>query len=167
MRIRTLLFTSISLSISVGDAFIIQDACKSHNGRRNNFFSVIMALVMGIVSVLRLARNMPRKLTEATIYSSPDYSSRTIKEVVVVSSQFPAPTISSTEYMSVLTRLADLEDKMRILSEKPAAVMPSEKEEMLNAALSRVDVLEQELSKTKKVIINKNHKFPFFLFHFN
>ncbi|CAM8918777.1 unnamed protein product [Rhodiola kirilowii] len=127
-----------------------QDACKSYNGLRSNVFNAVMTLVLGIVAVLRLARNIPRKLTNATIYSSPDYCAGTIKEMVA-SSQLPGPTISSTEYMSVVTRLADLEEKMITLSKKPV-VMPSEKEEMLNAALARVDALEQELATTKKAL---------------
>ncbi|CAM8921803.1 unnamed protein product [Rhodiola kirilowii] len=127
-----------------------QDACKSYNGLRSNVFNAVMTLVLGIVAVLRLARNIPRKLTNATIYSSPDYCAGTIKEMVA-SSQLPGPTISSTEYMSVVTRLADLEEKMITLSKKPV-VMPSEKEEMLNAALACVDALEQELATTKKAL---------------
>ncbi|CAM8915606.1 unnamed protein product [Rhodiola kirilowii] len=127
-----------------------QDACKSYNGLRRNVFNAVMTLVLGIVAVLRLARNIPRKLTNATIYSSPDYCAGTIKEMVA-SSQLPGPTISSTEYMPVVTRLADLEEKMITLSKKPV-VMPSEKEEMLNAALARVDALEQELATTKKAL---------------
>lgn len=47
--------------------------------------------------------------------------------------------------------MAELEEKVTVLTVKPVA-MPAEKEEMLNAAVSRVDVLEQELLATKKVL---------------
>ncbi|KAL9661295.1 hypothetical protein QQ045_026119 [Rhodiola kirilowii] len=38
--------------------FIMQDACKSYNGLRRNVFNAVMTLVLGIVAVLRLARNI-------------------------------------------------------------------------------------------------------------
>uniref|UniRef100_A0A7N0T940 Uncharacterized protein n=1 Tax=Kalanchoe fedtschenkoi TaxID=63787 RepID=A0A7N0T940_KALFE len=127
-----------------------KDICKNNNGHGNSVFSAVLTFVMGIVALLRITRSMPRKLTEATIYSSSDYCAGTIKGLVA-SPQLPGPTISRSDYMSVLTRLANLEDKMITLSKKPVA-MPSEKEEMLNAALSRVGALEQELSSTKRAL---------------
>jgi hypothetical protein len=57
--------------------------------------------------------------------------------------------------MTVLKRMAELEDKVSVLSAKPVS-MPPEKEEMLSAALSRVDGLEQELMATKKVVSHGN-----------
>lgn len=109
---------------------------------------------MGFVTMVRLARNMPRKLTNATLYSS-----SILGDVDLMMKpqahpyQLPAPTISTAEYFSMVKRMAELEEKVIVLSNKPA-VMPPEKEEMLNAALSRVDALEQQLSATKKVSIS-------------
>lgn len=101
--------------------------------------------------MIRLTRNMPKKLTDATIYASPIYCVDTMMKGQVHPHQLPGPTISAGEYMSVMKRMADLEDRVSVLSMKPAA-MPAEKEEMLNTAISRVDALEQELMATKKVI---------------
>ncbi|CAA6671470.1 unnamed protein product [Spirodela intermedia] len=52
---------------------------------------------------------------------------------------------------SVLGRLRDLEEKIVSLQMKPSE-MPSEKEELLDAAVRRVDALEAELIATKKAL---------------
>ncbi|KAF7828897.1 Phosphatidylinositol/phosphatidylcholine transfer protein SFH12 [Senna tora] len=59
---------------------------------------------------------------------------------------------ASKEFMTVMKRMAELEQKM-VTMNKPAT-LPPEKEEMLNAAISRADVLEQELMATKKAPLN-------------
>lgn len=100
-----------------------------------------MALVMGIVTVFRMTRNMPRKITEAALYGSSVYYDGTVMK---------APTISTNECMAMMKRMAELEEKVTVLSIKPA--MPPEKEELLNNALSRVSTLEQQLVATKKVL---------------
>ncbi|KAI8533019.1 hypothetical protein RHMOL_Rhmol11G0263700 [Rhododendron molle] len=125
------------------------DACKPSQGVSNQIFTGAMTFVMGIVTLVRLARNMPRKLTDATLYSSAMFG----VDPMMKPHKLPAPTVtvSTTEYLSMTKRMGELEEKLTLLSNKPA-VMPPEKEEMLNAALSRVDVLEQELSSTKKVL---------------
>ncbi|CAL5329056.1 hypothetical protein CsSME_00009361 [Camellia sinensis var. sinensis] len=103
------------------------------------FFKGVMTFVMGIVTMVRLTRNMPRKFTNDIPYSNSMRQPH----------QLPASIISGTEYLSMMKLLDELEEKVVVLCSKPA-VMPPEKEEMLNAALSRVDALEQELSATKK-----------------
>jgi hypothetical protein len=65
----------------------------------------------------------------------------------------PSPVPSFTEkdvLSSMLRRLGELEDKAQVLQTKPSE-MPFEKEELLNAAVHRVDALEAELISTKKV----------------
>lgn len=61
---------------------------------------------------------------------------------------FTKPNSSSS---STLKRLSELEKNVEILQSK-LNVMPSEKEEQLNAAVYRVDALEAELIATKKVL---------------
>ncbi|RXH99626.1 hypothetical protein DVH24_021428 [Malus domestica] len=90
---------------------------------------------------------MPRKLTDAALNGSPVY----YNGVVVKGQPLPVPAISSTDHMNMMKRMAELEEKLNALSSKPA-VMPPDKEEMLNAALNRVNTLEQELSSTKKML---------------
>ncbi|KAK8933950.1 hypothetical protein KSP39_PZI015817 [Platanthera zijinensis] len=57
---------------------------------------------------------------------------------------------------SVLGRIGELEKKVDILQTKPSE-MPHEKEELLTAAMRRVDALEAELIATKKVIFYYHH----------
>lgn len=65
----------------------------------------------------------------------------------------PSPTPAFTEadvLSAVVKRLGELEEKVDALQSKPSR-MPFEKEELLNAAVCRVDALEAELIATKKV----------------
>ncbi|KAG5065185.1 hypothetical protein JHK86_008916 [Glycine max] len=52
---------------------------------------------------------------------------------------------------STLKRIGELEEKVDMLQSKPS-VMPHEKEELLDAAVYRVDALEAELIATKKAL---------------
>lgn len=54
------------------------------------------------------------------------------------------------DYMSTVKRMAELEERVNNLCCKPAD-MPREKEDLLNATISRVEALEQELFVSKKV----------------
>ncbi|KAK6939496.1 CRAL-TRIO lipid binding domain [Dillenia turbinata] len=66
----------------------------------------------------------------------------------------PSPSTEITRESlpsSILRRLNELEGKVELLQAKPP-VMPFEKEELLNAAVSRVDALEAELISTKKAL---------------
>lgn len=115
----------------------------------NHLFTGVMTFVMGICAMVRMTRNIPRKLTNASFYSNSDYGvDARIKSQSGYETQ--APDISTSDYFTMIKRMAELEDKMNVLSNKPV-VMPPEKEETLNNALSRVDALEQELSSAKKV----------------
>ena len=130
-----------------GDCFSVHDACKVPEGLTNQLLSATMAFIMGIVAMVRLTRSMPRKLTEATLYGSPVY----YNGMVVKGQPLPAPAISSNDYMNMMKRMAELEAKVNALNSKPA-VMPPEKEDLLNVALNRVNALEQELSAAKKTL---------------
>ncbi|KAH9711270.1 phosphatidylinositol/phosphatidylcholine transfer protein SFH12 [Citrus sinensis] len=111
----------------------------------SQLFTGVMAFVMGIVTMIRVTKNMPKKLTDATIYSNPGYN------VDEVDRHKSTPGIYGAEYIAVMKRMAELEDAVAILSAKPAAML-AEKEEMLNAAVSRVDALEQELMSTRRAL---------------
>nr|XP_023917876.1 phosphatidylinositol/phosphatidylcholine transfer protein SFH12-like isoform X2 [Quercus suber] len=139
------------VSLSKADCFAMHDACKGTEGFVSKFFAGLMAFVLGIFTMVRMTRNMPKKLTDATIYYSPMYCVDTMFKGQAPSHQLPEPAISVSDFMSVLKRMAELEEKANVLSMKPAA-MPAEKEEMLNAAICRVDALEQELGATRKAL---------------
>ena len=81
---------------------------------------------------------MLRKLTKAAIYG--DKAEKEETEMV-----------SSQEYTLMEKRMAELEEKCRSLKNQQAAVSSPEKEQILTAALSRVEELELQLSETKKV----------------
>ncbi|RWW32450.1 hypothetical protein GW17_00002873 [Ensete ventricosum] len=64
----------------------------------------------------------------------------------------PAPAFTEADLLScLLRRLGELEEKVNVLQAKPSE-MPSEKDELLNAAVCRVDALEAELIVTKKAL---------------
>ncbi|KAG5246395.1 hypothetical protein OIU77_020127 [Salix suchowensis] len=64
----------------------------------------------------------------------------------------PAPGFTEADLLSsVMKRLGELEEKVDTLQTKPFQ-MPCEKEELLNAAVYRVNALEAELIATKKAL---------------
>ncbi|KAI3708081.1 hypothetical protein L2E82_37119 [Cichorium intybus] len=83
---------------------------------------------------------------------------RVTKKVLEVSSSQnnteevePPKVVEAEVVSSVMKRLGELEDKVDTLNAKPSE-MPYEKEELLNAAVCRVDALEAELIATKKAL---------------
>lgn len=150
-------FLSVSSSartkVSLGlECYVRKGAPKNGDGM---LVGGVMAFVMGIVAMVRLSKDVPRKLTEAALYgNSVCYEEATKSKQN--QAQFAAP-VSSSEYMLMVKRMAELEDKCMFLDLKPAHV-ESEKEEKLQAALNRVQVLEQELTETKKVRQNLNYQ---------
>lgn len=108
----------------------------------------VIAFVMGIVAMLRLSKDVPRKLTDAALFGNSVYYEES-KMSKPNQDQFPAP-VSSSEYTIMVKRMAELEEKYKSLDSK-SADDALEKEDKLQAALNRVQVLEHELSETKKV----------------
>ncbi|CAM8950264.1 unnamed protein product [Rhodiola kirilowii] len=131
------------------DYYSAQAAYKqAPQGISNQIVHGVIAFLIGIVTMVRLTRNIPRKMADATLYSSSDYGIDMKSQM----HQLPAPTtISSDEHMALLKRMAELEAKMCCFSAKPV-IMPPEKDELLNAAISRIEALELELSATKKTL---------------
>ena len=62
----------------------------------------------------------------------------------------PGTALSRAEFSTVMKRMAELEEKIVTINNKPTA-MPPEKEQMLNATITRADDLEKQLLATKKV----------------
>ncbi|TKY67580.1 Phosphatidylinositol/phosphatidylcholine transfer protein SFH3 [Spatholobus suberectus] len=117
------------------------NACKTSNGFRIPFTGGIMAILMGVITMIRMTRNMPRKVTEVALYGHPVYCGGNMMK---------ARAISVDDHMAMMKRMAELEEKVNVLTMKPA--MPPEMEELLNNALNRVNTLEQELATTKKAL---------------
>ncbi|KAL3538991.1 hypothetical protein ACH5RR_002357 [Cinchona calisaya] len=132
------------------DYFPVHDSCKGTEGFSNQVFTGVMTFVMGVVTMVRMTRNMPRKMTDATFYSNGSmYGVEATNKGHDY--ELPAAAISSSDYFTMMKRMAELEDKMSVLGNK-SQTMPPEKEEQLNNALGRVDALEQELSSAKKAL---------------
>jgi hypothetical protein len=97
-------------------------------------------------------RKMARRISNQSIKHD-DYRVEYPQEQEYKEFRPPSPAPSYTEkdvLPSMLRRLGELEDKVQVLETKPSE-MPFEKEELLNAAVRRVDALEAELISTKKV----------------
>lgn len=130
--------------------FTMQDGgFRAPEGVSNNILAGLMAFVMGIVTVIRMTRNMPKRLTDANLYSSSIYCFDPMGQAHP--HPLPQPAITPAEFLAVMKRMAELEQKARVLSTEPPA-MPAEKEELLNTTLNRVDHLEQELTEAKKAL---------------
>ncbi|KAK3157877.1 hypothetical protein QOZ80_2AG0129540 [Eleusine coracana subsp. coracana] len=123
------------------------------NGSNPPLFGGIMALVMSIATMLRVSRNMPSKVLGAAIGGSRPATLAKSKSKIQVRqrSKLSPEAVKAAEQAVSAKRLADLEEKVIALLTQPAA-MPADKEEMLQAAVSRVSALEEELAATKKAL---------------
>lgn len=101
-----------------------------------------------------LAFHVSKAIPESASDSDQILPNLTSESISKAESHPPSPTGKSAkvELSSTLKRLGELEEKVDMLLSKPN-VMPYEKEELLNAAVYRVDALEAELIATKKVTI--------------
>jgi len=104
---------------------------------------------MGIVAMLRLSKAVPRKLTDVALLTNSVYYEEA-KMSKPNQDEVSAPPVSSSEYVIMVKRMAELEEKYKSLDSK-SADEALEKDDKLQAALNRVQVLEHELSETKKV----------------
>lgn len=134
------------------DYYPIHDAKKpnsSHDGIGNQLFTGMMTLVMGVMTMVRMTNNMPKRLTDATLYSIGIHDDDDLAKKQPKSYHLSPPVVSASEYLSMVKRVGDLEEKVIVLNNK-SNEMPPEKEEILNNALSRVEALEIELAATRK-----------------
>uniref|UniRef100_A0A1D1Z8N4 Sec14 cytosolic factor n=1 Tax=Anthurium amnicola TaxID=1678845 RepID=A0A1D1Z8N4_9ARAE len=133
-------------------AFTMADVHKTPEAFSNQILAGVMAFVMGIFTMLRLTRSIQHKITHAALdYASTVSCDDTMVKGQMHHCQLPATSVSPAEYAAVLKRLGEMEEKVSILSKKPAE-MPSEKETMLHAAVCRIGTLEEELLATKKAL---------------
>ncbi|KAL4351546.1 hypothetical protein GQ457_06G002120 [Hibiscus cannabinus] len=130
------------------DCYQVKNGRKSSEEMGNGLFGGIMAFVMGIVTMVRMSRSMPKKQSDAPVYGSGQVCYG--KQITSPASQL-RPRISKADFIAMAKRMAELEEKVVLLSAKQAD-MPPDKEELLNAALSRVSILEKELSEAKQAL---------------
>ncbi|XVF63809.1 hypothetical protein PTKIN_Ptkin09bG0116500 [Pterospermum kingtungense] len=117
----------------------------------------IAAVIMAFLTLFTFIRSMvlhlmkKRSVTDLTC-SIPDQQH--IESMYKEETRPPSPAPRFTEadlLSSVARRLGDLEEKVEMLQSKRFE-MPHEKEELLNAAVCRVDALEAELIATKMAL---------------
>ncbi|KAL1208163.1 Phosphatidylinositol/phosphatidylcholine transfer protein SFH8 [Cardamine amara subsp. amara] len=127
---------------------------KDPEGIQARVFVMFMAIVMAVFTFFRTVTYPVTKKLPATTTSPPE-SERNATEVGVQEEcrpPSPVPELTETDLLnSVMKKLTELEDKIGTLQSKPNE-MPYEKEELLNAAVCRVDALEAELIATKKAL---------------
>ncbi|KAL6502558.1 Phosphatidylinositol/phosphatidylcholine transfer protein sfh6 [Orobanche hederae] len=130
------------------EVFPPRDSPKAQ-GYRARLLTALMNFLMALILLFRsMSCNVTKKLRDA----SPARGDQTLPEISFGTT--PEQTASITEAQllsSVVKRLSELEEKVNTLQAKPSE-MPCEKEELLNAAVYRVDALEAELIATKKAL---------------
>ena len=147
--------------------FIVETSEPSTKKYPDGIFAYIWAAIVGfLLALVTSIRSFPF-LVRMRIRDSESDSANNIPNMSVEleskeESRPPSPASRYTKedvLSSALDRLGELEKKVDMLQSKPN-VMPSEKEELLNAAVYRVDALEAELIATKKVMYPSK---PFYL----
>ncbi|KAI4375701.1 hypothetical protein MLD38_013538 [Melastoma candidum] len=130
------------------------DTPKTPEGFYARIFVALMAFLMTLLTLLRSTTSRVTKRI-----SNPPSFEEDVAELTIVTAEKedyrpPSPTPAFTEadlLSSVVKRLGELEEKVDTLRSKPSE-MPYEKEELLNAAVCRVEALEAELITTKKAL---------------
>ncbi|RYR41135.1 hypothetical protein Ahy_A08g037529 isoform A [Arachis hypogaea] len=146
--------TSQNSSASTTEKFLSSNE-KCPDGNRAYIWTVIMSFFLALVTFARsIAFGGVKGILRHESNSSQSIASMTVDSVSMEESgpPSPAPEFTKTNLpASALKRLGELEEKVNMLQSK-SNMMTYEKEELLNAAVYRVDALESELIATKKAL---------------
>ncbi|XP_062177268.1 phosphatidylinositol/phosphatidylcholine transfer protein SFH8-like isoform X1 [Alnus glutinosa] len=128
---------------------------KTPEGIRARVLAALMTFFMTLFALFHsVAGRVMKKLPETQSNHEKNIPAITIDATEKEEFRPPSPTPAYKEadlLSSMLKRLGELEEKVDTLQSKPSE-MPYEKEELLNAAVCRVDALEAELIATKKAL---------------
>lgn len=130
---------------------------KAPEGAHARVLIMLMAFIMAIVTFFRtMSCRVTRRLPAPTNAAQNEGTATELTSSGGIQEEFrppsPAPPFTDADLLSsVLKKLSELEEKIGTLQSKPSE-MPYEKEELLNAAVCRVDALEAELIATKKAL---------------
>lgn len=130
----------------------VPDTQKASEGFQARMLAGFMAFFMTLFTLFQSAALRVNKKLPVTS-SNPEHVELSL-DAIPKEFRPPSPTRSFTEaevLSTVLKRLGELEEKVDTLQSKPSE-MPYEKEELLYAAVCRVDALEAELIATKKAL---------------
>ncbi|XP_059296894.1 phosphatidylinositol/phosphatidylcholine transfer protein SFH8-like isoform X1 [Lycium ferocissimum] len=131
------------------------DSQKPAEGLSARILGLLMAFFMTLLMIFHsVLCRITKKLPDPSVGQDQAVQEFTFNANSNEEFRPPSPTPAFTEAQllsSVLKKLGELEDKVNTLQEKPSE-MPYEKEELLNAAVCRVDALEAELIATKKAL---------------
>lgn len=149
-------------SLFVMYLFLVAEKNTLRTGGFNGNCAYIWTIIIGFfIAIFAFVRSMAFRMTKGIKDTESDRVQNMPNAIVSVDSKTkeesrppsPAPRLTKAELISsALKRLGELEEKVDMLQSKPN-VMPYEKEELLNAAVYRVDALEAELITTKKVSV--------------
>ncbi|GMI74503.1 hypothetical protein like AT2G21520 [Hibiscus trionum] len=147
--------TSLQRLSTPKGALMLPETPKAPEGILTRIMLTIMAFLMTLYTLLHsVSCRITRKLPDAVSDRCQNVTELTPDATQQAESRPPSPTppFSQADLLSsVLKRLGELEEKVDTLQAKPSE-MPYEKEELLNAAVCRVDALEAELIATKKAL---------------
>ncbi|CAN6341220.1 unnamed protein product [Urochloa humidicola] len=144
-----------SLQASSSGSLSLRNLPVTFEGLRAQIITWLTVLIMTLFAMLcsipsKMAKRMSNQSVKHDDYHIEYPQEQEYKEEFRPPS--PAPSYTEKDVLSsMLRRLGELEDKVQVLETKPSE-MPSEKEELLNAAVRRVDALEAELISTKKAL---------------
>ncbi|KAH6780069.1 Sec14p-like phosphatidylinositol transfer family protein [Perilla frutescens var. hirtella] len=128
---------------------------KAPEGVRARILATLMTFFMTLFMFFRsISSRVTKKLPDTSLQHQQTIQEFSFDTMPKEEFRPPSPTPSFTEaelLSSVIKRLGELEEKVTTLQAKPSE-MPYEKEELLNAAVYRVDALEAELIATKKAL---------------
>ncbi|CAN0866510.1 Phosphatidylinositol/phosphatidylcholine transfer protein SFH8 [Linum grandiflorum] len=141
------------ISASTAATATVPEAAKTSEAIHVRIWLAVVALFMTLAN---LVRSLPSRMSKWEVV--PDNNGASGGFVVESAEELnrpPSPTPGYAEadllLTCVLKRLSEVEEKVDTLQSKPLK-MPYEKEELLNAAVCRVDGLEAELIATKKAL---------------
>ncbi|XP_028767946.1 phosphatidylinositol/phosphatidylcholine transfer protein SFH6-like [Neltuma alba] len=113
------------------------------------FFLTLLTFFQSVAR--RVANKLPTILANDGQSTSEPTLDATNRDCHLSSPPSAAHTEEADQLSFMLKKLGELEEKVDTLQSKPSE-MPNEKEELLNAAVCRVDALEAELIATKKAL---------------
>ncbi|KAG8494242.1 hypothetical protein CXB51_011481 [Gossypium anomalum] len=125
---------------------------QTPKGIYGRIIAIVIAFLTFLTFIRTMALNLMKKKssTDLTCSIPEQHIEPTYKEETRPPS--PAPRFTEADVLSsVVRRLGDLEEKIEMLQSKRFE-MPHEKEQLLNAAMYRVEMLEAELIATKKAL---------------